>query len=197
MLHQILYIFQFTCLKLIINYCIKHGALYVNDLYIHWATIYILSWTTKKHQKILSRLLHSKLKKIQGLFKDLHRNLRTFQGKMEFKDFSRLCKPVVSKYFETIRTTGAIGSFQMIVSIASKERDAGSSAMSLGQTIEFVHVFLQTSYINGRFWFAKRTSYLGICFLSWFCGIEKLEEFPEDIVSLRELMMSRTFFNFK
>ena len=51
--------------------------------------IYILSWTTKKHQKILSRLLHSKLKKIQALFKDLHRNLRTFQGKMEFKDFSR------------------------------------------------------------------------------------------------------------
>ena len=49
--------------------------------------------------------------------------------------------PVVSKYFETIRTTGAIGSFQMIVSIASKERDAGSSAMSLGQTIEFLRVF--------------------------------------------------------
>ena len=37
--------------------------------------IYILSWTTKK------------LKKIQGLFKDLHRHLTTFQGKMEFKDF--------------------------------------------------------------------------------------------------------------
>ena len=49
--------------------------------------------------------------------------------------------PVVSKYFETIRTIGAIGSFDMIVSIASKERDAGSSAMSLGQTIEFVRVF--------------------------------------------------------
>ena len=49
--------------------------------------IYILSRTTKKHQKTLSRLLHSKLKKIQGLFKDLHRNLRTFQGKMDFKDF--------------------------------------------------------------------------------------------------------------
>ena len=55
--------------------------------------IYILSWTTKKHQKNLSRPLHSKLKKIQGLFKDLYRNLRTFQGKMEFKDFSRLCEP--------------------------------------------------------------------------------------------------------
>ena len=67
--------------------------------------IYILSWTTKKHQKILSRLLHSKLKKIQALFKDLHRNLRTFQGKwnsrtfqglpLKFKDFSRLCEPCV------------------------------------------------------------------------------------------------------
>ena len=41
--------------------------------------IYILSWTTKKHQKILSRLLHSKLKKIQAL-----------QGLVQkFKDFSR------------------------------------------------------------------------------------------------------------
>ena len=26
-----------------------------------------------------------------------------------------------------------------------------------------------------------------ICFFSLFCGIEKLEEFPEDIVSLRKL----------
>ena len=31
--------------------------------------IYILSWTTKKHQKTLSRPHHSKLRKIQGLFK--------------------------------------------------------------------------------------------------------------------------------
>ena len=51
--------------------------------------IYILSWTTKKHQIILSRPLRSKLKKIQGLFKDLDRNLRAFRGKLEFKDFSR------------------------------------------------------------------------------------------------------------
>ena len=41
----------------------------------------------KNHQKALSMPLNSKLKKIQGLFKDLQRNLRTFQGKMEFKDF--------------------------------------------------------------------------------------------------------------
>ena len=61
--------------------------------------IYILSWTTKKHQNTLFRPLHLKLKKIQGLFKDLHRNLRIFKGKMEFKDLSpkiqrlsRLCE---------------------------------------------------------------------------------------------------------
>ena len=64
--------------------------------------IYILSWTIKKHQKTLSRLIHSKLKKIQGLFKDLHRNLRTFQGKMEFKDFSRT-SPKIQGLFKTVR----------------------------------------------------------------------------------------------
>ena len=64
--------------------------------------IYILSWTIKKLQKTLSRLIHSKLKKIQGLFKDLHRNLRTFQGKMEFKDFSRT-SPKIQGLFKTVR----------------------------------------------------------------------------------------------
>ena len=59
--------------------------------------------TTKKHQKILSRLLHSKLKKIQALFKDLHRNLRTFQEKKEFKDFSRT-SPKIQGLFKTVRT---------------------------------------------------------------------------------------------
>ena len=67
---------------------------------------------------------------------------------------------VFSKYFEKI---GAIGSFHMIVSITSKARE------------------------NGWFLFVKRTSYLGISFFSWFCCIEKLEEFPEDVVSLRKL----------
>ena len=55
--------------------------------------ICILPWTTKKFQKTLSTPLNSKLKKIKGLFKDLHRNLRTFQEKKEFKDFSRLREP--------------------------------------------------------------------------------------------------------
>ena len=103
MLHQLLYIFQFTCLKLIVNYCKKHRALYVNNLSILWAMIYILSWTIKKHQKILSRSLHSKLMKIQALFKDLHRNLRTFEGKMVFKDFSRTY-PKIQGLFKTVRT---------------------------------------------------------------------------------------------
>ena len=64
--------------------------------------IYILSWTMKRHQKNLSRPLHLKLKKIQGLFKGLHRNLRTFQGKMEFKDFSRT-SPKSQGLFKTVR----------------------------------------------------------------------------------------------
>ena len=45
--------------------------------------IYILSWTIKKHQKTLSRLIHSKLKKIQGLaqkFKALSRTSPKIQG---------------------------------------------------------------------------------------------------------------------
>ena len=58
--------------------------------------IFILSRKTKKHQKVLSRPLHSKMKKIQGLFND--RNLRTFQGKMEFKDFSRLISEESTTY---------------------------------------------------------------------------------------------------
>ena len=70
----------------------------------------------------------------------------------------------------------------MIVSIASKARDAWSSAMSLGQTNRIFARVLQTSHINGWFLFAKRTSY-HICFFYWFCGIEKLEEFPQDRVS--------------
>ena len=65
--------------------------------------IYILSWTTKKHQKILSRLLHSKLKKIQALFKDLHRNLRTFQGKWNSRTFQGL--PLkIQGLVKTVRT---------------------------------------------------------------------------------------------
>ena len=52
--------------------------------------IYILSWTTKKHQKTLFSPLNVKWKKF---FKDLHRNLRTSQGKMEFKDFQDYANP--------------------------------------------------------------------------------------------------------
>ena len=55
--------------------------------------IYILSWTTKKHQTIISRPLHSKLKKIQ----------RLFLGKMEFKDFSST-SPKIQGLFKTVKT---------------------------------------------------------------------------------------------
>ena len=52
--------------------------------------IYILSWTTKKHQTILSRPLHSKLKKIQGLAQ-------------KFKDFSRT-SPKIQGLFQSVQT---------------------------------------------------------------------------------------------
>ena len=59
--------------------------------------VYILSWTTKKHQKILSRQLHSKLKKIQGLFKE-EWNSRTFPGlPLKFKDFFKTVRTLVIK----------------------------------------------------------------------------------------------------
>ena len=47
--------------------------------------------------------LHLKLKKMQGLFKDFHRNSRTFQAKIEFKDFSRT-PPKIQGLFKTVQT---------------------------------------------------------------------------------------------
>ena len=47
------------------------------------------------------------LKKIQALFKDLHRNLRTFQGKMEFKDFSRT-SPKIQGLFKSVQTLSTL-----------------------------------------------------------------------------------------
>ena len=54
-------------------------------------------------RNLLLTPLHLKLKKIQGLFKDLHRNSRPFQGKMAFKDFSRT-PPEIQGLFKTVRT---------------------------------------------------------------------------------------------
>ena len=87
LLHQLLYRFQFTSLKLIVNYCLKHWAVCV-----------------KPNQKSSENTFQAtKFKKIQGLFKDLRRNLRTFQGKMEFKDFSTT-SPKIQGLFKTVWT---------------------------------------------------------------------------------------------
>ena len=50
-----------------------------------------MTYIVLDNQKALKNSLRATtftLKKIQALFKELHRNLRTYQGKMEFKDFS-------------------------------------------------------------------------------------------------------------
>ena len=63
--------------------------------------IYILYWTTKKHQKNISRPVHSKLKKIQGLaqkFKDFSRKngiqgpFKDFPWNSRIQKFPRLCQ---------------------------------------------------------------------------------------------------------
>ena len=58
--------------------------------------IHNLSWTTKKHRKTLSRQLHQKLTKIQELFKDLHRNLRTFKEKWNSRTFQDCTNPGIT-----------------------------------------------------------------------------------------------------
>ena len=61
-----------------------------------------------------------------------------------------LIAPVVSKNFKMIQTTGTIGGFLVIAQvIASTARDTGSSAMSLGQTKEFLHGFCKQAKHTG------------------------------------------------
>ena len=59
--------------------------------------IHILSWTTKKHQKTLHRPLHSKPKNIQGIFKDLQKNLRIFK-----KKWNSRTSPKIQGLFKTV-----------------------------------------------------------------------------------------------
>ena len=75
-----------------VNYYIKQKR-FMQITINFWAMIYILSSTTRKALKNTFQATTFKVEDIQELFNDLHRNLRTFQGKMEFKDFSRLCEP--------------------------------------------------------------------------------------------------------
>ena len=64
--------------------------------------IFIPSWTTQEHLKHFPG--HSKLKKIQGIFNALHRNLRKNEIQELYKDFSRLCEPcVVKELFLTVK----------------------------------------------------------------------------------------------
>ena len=57
---------------------------------------------------------------------------------------------VESKNLGTIRTTGTVGGFGIIVSIASKTRDAETSVMILGMTTQVLHVRRkQAKHISG------------------------------------------------
>ena len=86
----------------------------------------------------------------------------------------------------TIRRTETIASFNMIVSIASKARDAGSSAMSLGQTIEFCACFANKPH---KWMIFIRKVNLVPWYLLFLLILRYWEttRVPEDIVSLRKL----------
>ena len=88
--------FQFTCLFFEL---LLHPAFSGFEVDLHRKRIP----KSMKSNLLSSPPLHSKLKKIQVLFKDLHTNSRTFQGKMEFKDFSRT-PPKIQGLFKTVRT---------------------------------------------------------------------------------------------
>ena len=53
----------------------------------------------KKH--FPGNYIHSELEEILQTFQDLHRNLTTFQGKMEFKDFSKTFLKI-QVFFKTV-----------------------------------------------------------------------------------------------
>ena len=62
--------------------------------------IHILSWTTKIIKKHFpGHYKYSKNKKIQEIFKDLHGNLRTFQGKWNSRT-----SPKIQGLFKTVQT---------------------------------------------------------------------------------------------
>ena len=69
-----------------------------------WLTVYSVLDSQKSLKKTLPRPLHTfKVEENSKTFQDLHRNLTTFQGKMESKDFSRTF-PKIQGFFKTVWT---------------------------------------------------------------------------------------------
>ena len=95
--------------------------LFISCFYIHILVFEIALHRKRIPKSMQSNLLliplHLKWKKIQGLFKDLHRNSRTFQGKMAFKDFSRT-HPEIQGLFKTVRTLLAQNMLSLIMNEA-------------------------------------------------------------------------------
>jgi len=84
-----------------------------------------------------------------------------------------LIAPVESKKLGTIRTTGTVVGFDIIVSIASKTRDAQLSVMFLGMTTEVLHVRpKQAKHIWGIL-IRERTSWLAVCLFCRFWGVTR------------------------
>ena len=85
---------MFTCLELTVNFFVEQqNALCKSPLTSLSNDLYSVL-DNQKALRTLSRPLHSKFKKVQRLFKDLHGNLRTFEGKMDFESANHAARVV-------------------------------------------------------------------------------------------------------
>ena len=129
--------------------------------------IHILSWTTKKHQKLLSRPLHTKLKKIQELFKEKW-NSRTFQGlPLKFKDFSRLCEPCVDLKRHKLWLGSSISPFETCFILRKTVRVSGGLSCRGQLNVKFAILIIYS------YWFFSTSVYsikfnLFVTWLSFF-----------------------------
>ena len=146
-----------------------------------------LFWNATKQPsfwKVFRYILYSLVKKITSL----KENLRICLSLVSIWSSGSYRSP--QPFHKISRRSGRLG--RLVVSMwssrSNQSQDTGSSAMSLGETIEFLSAFRKKPNIKWLwFLFGETTSSLSICFFSWLCGVEKLEEFDENILWRREL----------
>ena len=108
--------------------------MYVSKLYILWAMTYILSWTTKKHQKPLSRPLHSKLKTFPWL-------------PLKFKDFSRLCEPCVDLKRHKLWLGSSISPFETCFILRKTVRVSGGLSCRGQLNVKFAILIIYSYWL--------------------------------------------------
>ena len=101
---------------------------------------YILSWTTKKHQKPLSRPLHSKLETFPWL-------------PLKFKDFSRLCEPCVDLKRHKLWLGSSISPFETCFILRKTVRVSGGLSCRGQLNVKFAILIIYS------YWFFSTSVY--------------------------------------